>query len=642
MGAVSAGMLPIAFEPYQCHCMGRLPGSSCGGARFVQNGAQRMCSSFGSNCAASTEVDASPVPPVTIPARLSMGTIIGERINGGVVHFSGIPYAKPPCGSLRWLRPEPLSAWNGQLDCTSRRPESKQRAWPMQWLSAELRSGGVHASENCLHLNIWVPAVAMDKHAPRCPVVVSMGTGGRPSSYSAHDPKMSGAAYARRNIIFVACNYRVGPLGFFHPKGGDFNCGLWDVLTVLRWVRTEINTFGGDPTCVTILGQSAGADICTCLCVSPLAKGLFRRAIIQSPSAMTMTKDQCDELTVEFASQIQAASPSLSDMQKVCAEELLKGQLTGWFKLQHGCCPGWRDSCNRLPVTPPSRKKSSSGLVYWPGAGASCPMAVPVVDGQFLLQQPMQALYEGAAAHLEIIVGSNRDEGAFWPLSEDTPGVASWDSLNSRILDHTEDVAHRFLWEIAGTPGSAGAEVSQHVEQILVAYQAERLKDYYGLGPTGNSCSTVQWMQDAIASDMISGVICSLITKRTSRPNCSRRTHRYQFNGYSGVGNALHGAELPLTLGEDGDHHPGRGRVPETREMWMNSWSSFIRTGNPNSPEMQNVWCPLSGNSGTPLFWDGFDGCVADNSQILSKRDGLLAMEALWEKLWNLTSCREE
>ena len=109
--------------------------------------------------------------------------------------------------------------------------------------------------------------------------------------------------------------YRVGALGFLHPREGDANCGLWDVVAVLHWVQKEIQSFGGDPASVTVLGQSAGADLVLGLCGAPPAKGLFHQAVIMSPASLAVTRAQANDLADEFTRRLGLEAPPHTVLQ---------------------------------------------------------------------------------------------------------------------------------------------------------------------------------------------------------------------------------------------------------------------------------------------------------------------------------------
>jgi para-nitrobenzyl esterase len=212
--------------------------------------------------------------------RVDAGRLRGA-VEGDVVAFKGIPFAAPPVGALRWRAPQPVPRWRGERGASAFGNACLQP--PPRTTSPPLR---VAVSEDCLYLNVWRPLQARGP----LPVMVwihggSLVTGS--SSIAIYD----GANFARRGVVLVSINYRLGYPGFFaHPaltrKAADdgrlANYGLMDQVAALRWVQRNIAAFGGDPSRVTIFGQSAGALSVEALMASPPARGLFHRAIAQS------------------------------------------------------------------------------------------------------------------------------------------------------------------------------------------------------------------------------------------------------------------------------------------------------------------------------------------------------------------------
>lgn len=212
-------------------------------------------------------------------AQVDSGSLEG-RGEDGVSVFRGIPYAAPPVGGLRWRAPQPVVPWNG-----SRSAKRFGNAC-IQDPQLSIANGGDpgRVSEDCLYLNVWAP---LKKGVRDRPVLVWIH-GGALVFGSGSVPVYDGSALAREGIVVVTINYRMGALGFFaHPsvsgERGAMNFGLLDQIAALQWVQRNIAAFGGDPKQVTIAGQSAGAESVLALMASPKAKGLFQRAIAQSP-----------------------------------------------------------------------------------------------------------------------------------------------------------------------------------------------------------------------------------------------------------------------------------------------------------------------------------------------------------------------
>jgi para-nitrobenzyl esterase len=228
-------------------------------------------------------------------ATVTQGVLAGTT-EQGVAVFLGIPFAAPPIGNLRWAPPRPPAAWGPQprsaktfgAACTQTLAPGGRAPWTSEYMSPE--APGV--SEDCLFLNIWTTAMprASVRPAANMPVLFWIYGGGF-NEGSGAVAVYNGASLARKGVVVVNVNYRVGSLGFMaHPEltaeqgGASGNYGIQDQLAALRWVRDNIRAFGGDPSKVTIAGQSAGAMSVQALLVSPSAKGLFRGAIVQSPA----------------------------------------------------------------------------------------------------------------------------------------------------------------------------------------------------------------------------------------------------------------------------------------------------------------------------------------------------------------------
>ncbi|MCC7375104.1 MAG: carboxylesterase family protein [Verrucomicrobiales bacterium] len=207
------------------------------------------------------------------PIRVEHGLIQGATEDGLSV-YRGIPFAAPPVGALRWRAPQPAAPWEGVRKTVQFAPDPYQG------------DGKGHVSEDCLYLNVWTPAKSADD---RIPVLVWIYGGGF-SFGSTSTPTHNGEHLARKGVVLVSINYRVGPLGFLaHPELSaestrqvSGNYGLLDLIAGLQWVQRNIAAFGGDPGKVTIFGESAGGIAVSMLCASPQAKGLFRGAISQS------------------------------------------------------------------------------------------------------------------------------------------------------------------------------------------------------------------------------------------------------------------------------------------------------------------------------------------------------------------------
>lgn len=261
------------------------------------------------------------------------GMISGKTDSTGQVKiFKGIPFAAPPVGELRWKAPQPVQPWEGIKACTEN-PAAPMQNPPVPFFawSAEFLIPKEPISEDCLYLNIWTAAEKSDEKRPVMVWIYGGGFGSGGNTVPLYD----GEELAKKGIVVVALNYRVGMLGFLahpelsaeNPDQTSGNYGLLDQIAALEWVKKNIAAFGGDPDNVTIAGQSAGAFSVNALVVSPKAKGLFHKAIAQSGgmfnrgsglvSRLQEAEDRGKQLT-------DTLGISLADLRKLPADSLLK------------------------------------------------------------------------------------------------------------------------------------------------------------------------------------------------------------------------------------------------------------------------------------------------------------------------------
>jgi len=260
------------------------------------------------------------------------GPVLGiVNTSNDVVSFKGIPYAEPPVGDLRWKEPQPVIPWDDVLDasefcasCIQNRNYSRE-PWTEEFMVQN------DISEDCLFLNVWTPAKSADE---KIPVLVYIHGGGFTEG-SGGIAVYDGENLAKKGIIVVTINYRLGALGFMahpeltaeSPNHSSGNYGLLDQIAALKWIKENISAFGGDPETVTIAGQSAGAMSVNQLVTSPLASGLFQRAITESGTSFaggfggSPTLEEAEQIGLDFAKQKGAAN--LAELRALSAEEIL-------------------------------------------------------------------------------------------------------------------------------------------------------------------------------------------------------------------------------------------------------------------------------------------------------------------------------
>ena len=270
--------------------------------------------------------------------QIATGQVEGIRGNNPrFTIYKGIPYAAPPVGELRWKKPQPPAAWEGIRRCTEFSPASHQcERWGDgdTWADDFCQYEPVR-SEDCLYLNVWTPAAEGEHDLP----VFVWYHGGAFANGNGAEIHIDGEGYCKRGIVFVSVNYRLGALGYLaHPELSaespdhvSGNYGLYDQIAALTWVKENIEAFGGDPNCITIGGQSAGAGTCLELCVSPLTEGLFQRMIIQSgficsgqSNCVPPSMKEGEDYGVSFAREY--GCTSIEEMRQIPAEEFGKDQ----------------------------------------------------------------------------------------------------------------------------------------------------------------------------------------------------------------------------------------------------------------------------------------------------------------------------
>ena len=229
----------------------------------------------------TTAVSQSSAPVVKIDSGQLQGVVAD-----GVASFKGIPFAAPPVGELRWRAPQPISAWTGVREASSFGADCMQGRFGPPPTAVPGAPAPRMPSEDCLYLNVWRPG---DQTVRNLPVMVWVYGGGFTGGSSA-SPNTSGAAFAKQGIVLVAMNYRVGRFGFFafpalsseRPDETKGNYAYMDQIAALQWVKRNIAAFGGNPNNVTIFGFSAGGVSVHSMLASPMAPGLFHKAIVES------------------------------------------------------------------------------------------------------------------------------------------------------------------------------------------------------------------------------------------------------------------------------------------------------------------------------------------------------------------------
>jgi para-nitrobenzyl esterase len=465
---------------------------------------------LGAPLTAQSEAREASPPRLTIAAGKLEG-FFDASAPGAI--FKGIPFAQPPVGKLRWHEPVTVGGWSGVRQATAFAPACVQNG-----------REGPSGAEDCLYLNIWTPKwPTLASH----PVMLWL-FGGANSTGSASNPVFDGAALARRGVVVVTMNHRVGVMGFMahpalaaeSPHGSSGNYALLDQIMALRWIRDNIAAFGGDPQNVTLFGQSSGSYDLLLLMTSPLAKGLFVNAIAQSGQLLSYDGSMSKARAEAIGSQVAAELDAPRGMQLL---------------------PYLRSLPPAQVVTAAARwmrtdLDSDTGLLT-------------NVDGWVLPELPARVFAEGRQMAVPLILGNN--------AREITPQFSTQE-LRQRIVARYGDLAPQALEAYGLANGADG-----NVDPLL--------------GGAGS-----QWMTDTVQR-------CAASMEAEWHAAAKNPVWQYQFErsipGREDAG-AFHGAEVAFVFGTlrhagsatteftDADHHAA--------EQMQEYWTRFASTGDPN------------------------------------------------------------
>ncbi len=429
--------------------------------------------------------------------------------------FKGIPFAAPPVGALRWKAPQPVASWAGVRKAAEFGPRCMQGRIFNDMI---FRDAGL--SEDCLYLNVWTPAASSQE---RLPVMVWIYGGGFFAG-AASEPRQDGENLARKGVVVVSLNYRLGLFGFFaHPElaqesghGSAGNYGLMDQVAALQWVRKNIAAFGGDPGNVTIFGESAGSFSVSALMASPLAQGLFQRAIGESGAFFSTTLDlkplaKAEEDDGKFAEALGART--IEALRAKPADELLKAAL------------------------------KQGGAVRF----------APDLDGYFLPETAYAIYAAGKQSHVPLLAGWNADEGSFRAIFKSDPPTAANFAKRARELYGDKAAAFLKLYP------AATDEQAQRSAQDLA-------------GDQFIAFSTWKWLEMQAATGKSAEYRYEFDQAPPSPAGAVSR-------------GAYHSAEIEFVFGALASKDLSwRPEDLKLSDLMSSYWSNFAKTGDPNGP----------------------------------------------------------
>ena len=459
------------------------------------------------------------------------GKIEGRR-KGDLCVFKGIPYAAPPVGALRWMPPQPVSPWQGVRPTVDFSPIAPQILPPPGVL--DVLNVPEPQDEDCLYLNVWAPAI----DGSRRPVMVWIH-GGAFNMGSGSQPFYNGESLASRgDVVVVTINYRLGMLGFLNlmkATGGRIPAtgheGFLDQIAALRWVKENIASFGGNPGNVTVFGESAGGMSIGCLLAMPAGQNLFHKAILQS--GVTVPSNDADLATGERLLETLGIGPADVDvLRAVPATRLLEADIDLRFKMAG------------------------------PGEPMRVTVTAPWVDGKILPVSSVEAVRNGSAAEIPLLIGTNIDEWKLFGMMD--PDAPKMDE--SMMKDRLKFFLPR------------GQD-----ERMVQIYQESR-------AARGDSTSPFE-MTSAILSDaMFRASALKMVDGHQKR---GLPVYSYLFTWKSpslgGLMGACHALEIGFVFGTHDPEFCGQGSDANGLSTAMqDGWLSFARTGDPSCRSLGN------------------------------------------------------
>lgn len=498
----------------------------------------------------------------SIELKTTMGTLKGLDLDG-VYCFKGIPYADNLTGLNRWLPPQPVKPWNGTLDTTDFGEICPQNiALPPLWIMPKkgkillepmVELANKTQGPNCLNLNLWTPEIKPNK---KLPVMLFIHGGGLSMGSSTEDV-FDGTETAKKGIIFISINYRLGTMGFLAGDGlfdGDTlkgNRGFMDAIEALKWVKQNISDFGGDKNNVTVVGQSGGATSLWSILASPASEGLFHRAIFQSgPINMVPIDDQL-KLTEVVLKKLKIKKGDTKALANIPTDKIKGSIMQG-------------------ALTAPGKDFGEMSQTKLPTTGA--------YGTDYLPLDILDALKAGHNKHVDILVGSNLNDGRASSIGIPFPRFIGIKMMNSYING------------MIGKTKKERKEKVKHYREIM----------------KGTSEADVQEQIQTDALYRMRGIKAAEIHSKHKESN----TYMYQFNWKSpalgGVFGALHGIELGFVFNNLKALQSLIGDPVEPQPLadaMSDAWVSFVKNGKPESSSLPS-WNQYNTDTRETMFFD--------------------------------------
>lgn len=501
---------------------------------------------------------ATDTPLRSVPTRIETGLLAGvPGRDRSIMAYKGIPYAAPPVGDLRFRAPQPPVAWEGVRKADQFGKICPQSGGP---------GGGNREtmSEDCLTANVWTGA---GYPGEKRPVYVWIYGGGFSGGTGA-SPEFDGEALAKKGLVVVTFNYRLGALGFLatpelskesgHNASGNF--GLEDDLALLQWVHKNIDAFGGDPQRVTIGGQSAGAGSVGFMAISPLAKGLFIRAIAES-HARYSRDTELRYLSVSWRPLKNAEEAGLKWQEARGANSLAELRAMPWDKLL---------------VT-----MADSDQSVETGSDAKPPLFRPVVDGWIVPKNYSQTYATHSQNDVEFLAGNNRDETGAVP--ENT------------------FAARRAAAAGQARPGASGTYVTAASREAAVKRRFGSLSgDYMKQYPASTDEDAALQNNEAVRDN---SRISTYLWARDWKPGTDRPVYTYFFTHRptGDPGGAHHSAEILFAFNNlELRNQPWTEEDKKVADTMSSYWANYVATGNPNAPDLPE-WPAFNPKSATVM-----------------------------------------